>query len=85
MTNGDSGTSTRELKRVERLAKLEVKLDTLIGKVDDLNATIGRRIENHESRLVKLERVVWIETGVFLLIIVPSGLALISRLLGLLF
>lgn len=82
-SNGSAGT--RELRRVERLARVEVKLDTLTEKVDELDSKVIKRVENHEARLVKIERIVWLISGIFIVIMVPVTLIMIARLIESLF
>lgn len=42
-------------------------------------------VEDHEKRLVRVERVVWLEAGIFALFGVPVILMLIAELVGHLF
>jgi len=50
VTSGESEIASHEV--LERLTRIEVKLDTAINRTDD-----------HESRLRRLERAVWVATG----------------------
>lgn len=83
MSDGSSGT--REIQQYERLTRLEVKLDTVCEKLDDLVETIGTRLADHEKRLNRVERVTWVIAGVFSLFGVPILLMLISQFIGQLF
>lgn len=85
VTENNDSADTRELKRVERLVRLEVKLDTLTAKVDELDEKVIKRVENHEQRLVKVERIVWLISGIFIVIMVPVTLIMIARLIESLF
>lgn len=85
VTENNDSADTRELKRVERLVRLEVKLDTLTAKVDELDEKVIKRVENHEARLVKIERIVWLISGIFIVIMVPVTLIMIARLIESLF
>lgn len=85
MAGNSEIADTRELQRVERLARVEVKLDTLTKKVDDLDEKLVKRVGDHETRLVKVERIIWLISGIFLIVVVPITLAMIAQLLGRLF
>jgi len=77
--------NTRELERVERLARVEVKLDVLCEKIDALNECLDTTVIDHEKRLARIERVVWVEAGLFLLFGVPLILMLMFELIQRLF
>jgi len=85
MGDGNEGAVTRELGREGRLTRVEVKLDTLTEKVDELNVKLVQRVEEHEYRLVRVERIVWLISGMFVLFGVPVVLILLAQLLGRLF
>lgn len=76
---------TREIERVERLARVEVKLDVLCEKIDALNECLDITTVDHEKRLARVERIVWVEAGFFLLFGVPLILMLMSELIQRLF
>lgn len=47
----------------ERLASIEAKLDALLDKLTTNDARVQVNITDHESRIRRLERAVWIATG----------------------
>lgn len=56
----DKPTGAMDVALLERLVRVETKLDSTLGT---LKGETAKRLDNHEERIRKVERVLWVVTG----------------------
>lgn len=76
---------TGELARFERLVRIEAKLDALTESLERRLTQVETASCDHEKRLVRIERVVWLLTILAVVVAVPTLTALIAELVQRLF